>query len=48
MIQNNEVKASAKPRTTIRRSADHKARLSAASKLLAEKMEEKRLVWGSK
>ncbi|EFT4042288.1 hypothetical protein ACFDV5_001242 [Salmonella enterica] len=37
-----------KPRRTVRRSADHKARLSAGSAMLAEKMEEKRIAWASK
>lgn len=48
MNQNREVKASDKPRKTERRSADYKARLSAASSLLAEKMEEKRKEWALK
>ena len=45
MTQKREVN---KPRQTVRRSADHKARLSAGSAMLAEKMEEKRTTWASK
>ncbi|MFS7308013.1 hypothetical protein [Rahnella inusitata] len=35
-------------RPTIRRSPEYKAKLSAASDLLAAKMEEKRLAWETK
>lgn len=42
MNQKREVKACNKQRQTVRRSAEYKARLSEASALLAEKMEEKR------
>ncbi|UVW54677.1 hypothetical protein NYO12_10135 [Klebsiella variicola] len=48
MNQKSEVKSSDKPRQTVRRSAEHKARLSAASAILAEKMEEKRSEWALK
>lgn len=48
MTQRREVKTGDKPRQTVRRSADYKARLSAASAMLAEKMEEKRNAWVSK
>lgn len=48
MSQKHEVKDSEKPRTTVRRSADYKARLSAASAILAEKMDEKRKQWALK
>lgn len=48
MTQKREVRANYKPRQTLRRSADYKARLSAASAMLAEKMEEKRNAWVSK
>jgi len=48
MINKNDAKATSKPRRTIQRSAEHKAKLSAASALLAEKMEEKRKEWVSR
>ncbi|EOC1567408.1 hypothetical protein ACI1AR_002801 [Cronobacter dublinensis] len=48
MSQKVEAKSTDKVRRTVRRSADYKARLSAASVLLAEKMEEKRYSWDSK
>lgn len=48
MTQKHEVKNSEKPRQTLRRSAEYKARLSAASDILAAKMEEKRQQWDLK
>jgi len=48
MKQKREVKSTDQQRRTVRRSADYKARLSAASSLLAEKMEEKRNEWALK
>lgn len=45
MNQKRDVKTSDKPRQTVRRTAEYKARLSAASAILAEKMEEKRNEW---
>ncbi|MBW5891015.1 hypothetical protein IM880_02225 [Pectobacterium polaris] len=48
MNQKRDVQQVTKPRETIRRSEEYKARLGAASLLLAEKMEEKRRAWDSK
>jgi hypothetical protein len=48
MTQKREVKSNDQQRRTVRRSADYKAQLSAASAILAEKMEEKRKAWDSK
>lgn len=48
MNQKREAKSSDKPRQTVRRSAEYKARLSTASAILAEKMEEKRNEWDLK
>lgn len=48
MTQKRERRTSDKQRQTVRRSAEYKARLSAASAMLAEKMEEKRNAWVSK
>ncbi|GJJ85799.1 hypothetical protein TUM16653_21530 [Enterobacter cloacae] len=48
MTQKREIRTSDKPRQTVRRSAEYKARLSAASAMLADKMDEKRIAWASK
>lgn len=48
MTQKRETRVSDKQRQTVRRSADYKARLNAASAMLAEKMDEKRNAWASK
>lgn len=48
MTHKREVSSSGKPRQTVRRSAEYKARLSAASAILADKMEEKRTAWDTK
>ncbi|HGW3748329.1 hypothetical protein [Raoultella ornithinolytica] len=48
MTQKREARSNDKPRRTVRRSAEYKARLSEASALLAEKMEEKRYSWDLK
>lgn len=42
MTQKREIKTSDKPRQTVRRSAEYKALLSAASTILAVKMNEER------
>ncbi|EOX6936904.1 hypothetical protein ACWKBE_004675 [Enterobacter hormaechei] len=48
MTQKREIRTSDKPRQTVRRSVEYKARLSAASAMLADKMDEKRIAWASK
>lgn len=48
MKQKRETKGDDKQRRTVRRSEEYKARLSEASALLAEKMEEKRYSWDLK
>ncbi|CNL32775.1 hypothetical protein [Yersinia enterocolitica] len=48
MIQKREATSGEKPRRTVRRTAEYKAQLSAASAILAAKMEEKRQQWDSK
>lgn len=48
MSQKPEVRRNEKERVTVRRSAEYKAALNAASVVLAEKMEEKRKEWVSK
>lgn len=45
MSQKREARNSDKPRQTVRRSAEYKARMSNSSAILAEKMEEKRSEW---
>jgi hypothetical protein len=48
-IKFEERKAKERPgRPTIRRSAEYKAKLSAASDILASKMDEKRVAWETK
>lgn len=45
MNRKHQVASTSKPRQTVRRTTEYKARLSESSAILAEKMEEKRSEW---
>ncbi|WP_167013983.1 hypothetical protein [Candidatus Pantoea multigeneris] len=48
MTEKRDNPSTQKPRRTVRRSDEFKAKLAEASSLLADKMEEKRHLWDSK